>query len=584
MTSPSNFPAMRSVRAVMTRRLRCCLLAVLALGIGSFDAQGATRAWLDRDRIELGETVTLNVETDALTGSPDYTPLEADFDLSGHSSRRGMSLGTQGGARSLFAVALRPRRDGVLTVPSLRVGNERTTPVSLVVAPAGKRPVAGAGEDVFIESGPDHGRPYVQQSVGWVVRLYAAVPIVTGTLDQPAPEGAAFQRIGDDAQYTRTVGGRQYRVVERRFLLVPERSGELRMPGASFEGRGTAGFFDDMFGGRGDRLQARAAERTLEIQAIPNAAPQPWLPLHDLQLRYRANPPALRQGHAATLTVEAVADGATTAQMPELALPPVDGVQVFAERAQIDESFVEGRPRVKLLRSFSLVPDRNGKVRLSGVRMDWWDVEAGRARSTSLPPLEWEVQAGTGDAGAAPATLPRAVPGAATGPAMAAAPPPLSLAGGPADSSSRYWALAAALFAALWLWTLLWALHHRTSTRAAGAGDATQAGQGAGPVRGSRPTLAALRQALDTGSFEDVAVLLCRMATPPVDTLDAVLERLDDPAQRAALETMQRARWADGDGREARARLREAFADGPRWASPPAPAEAPLPPLYPPAR
>ena len=83
--------------------------------------------------------------------------------------------------------------------------------------------------------------------------------------------------------------------------------------------------------------------------------PQPWLPLHDLQIRYQSTPQELRAGSAATLTVEVTADGATAAQMPELQLPPIDGVQVFAEPVQADERFVDGRPRVKLVRIADLV-------------------------------------------------------------------------------------------------------------------------------------------------------------------------------------------------------------------------------------
>ncbi|AWV08363.1 hypothetical protein C9I47_2687 [Lysobacter maris] len=544
-----------------------------ALLATAFGAPATTRAWLDRDKIEQGETVTLNIETDALTATPDYAPLAADFDLSGHSSRRGMALGNGGGRRSLFAVALRPRRDGVLTVPSLRVGKDSTAPLSLLVAPAVRRAPAGAGEDVFIESGPDHDQPYVQQSVGWVVRLYAAVPIVTGTLDQPAPQRAAFQRVGDDAQYSRTVAGRHYQVIERRFLLVPERSGDLQVPAATFQGRSAAGFFDDMFGGRGASLQARAAPRTLTVRPIPDDAPQPWLPLHDLQLRYRANPSDLRRGLAATLTIEAVADGATASQMPELELPPIEGVQVFPERPQVDETFVDGRPRVKWTRSFSLVPDRAGETRLSGVKLDWWDVEAGQARSATLPPLAWTVTAGIDRGAPSPAPAVTDLPADADTPAT----DPLAVST-VSDGGSRYWALATALFAALWLLTLLWALGRRGPARDAAAGARTDAGPAAATLR---PSADALRRALDTGGFDDVARILCALATPPVNTLDDLAARLDDPAQRAALDAMQRARWADGDGREARARLREAFADGPRWAAIAAPADATLPPLYP---
>lgn len=546
-------PASRAMRLVAG-----ALLLLVSLG-----AAAQPRAWLDRDRIGAGETVTLNIET-AGTTAPDYTPLQREFAVTGNSSRRQFELvNGRGSTRTLYAVALQPRRDGLLTIPSLRVGNERTQPLSLLVTAAPAAPPNRAGADVFIESEADDQDPYVQQAVGWVVRLYSAVPLVSGQIDQAAPDGAALQRIGDDAQYTRQLGDRRYTVVERRFLLIPERSGSLTVPGATFEGRGAGGFFDDLFNDRGGALQARGAPRILQVRAAPANAPQPWLPLHGLQLRYAAAPQDLRAGSAATLTIEATADGATAAQMPELQLPAIAGLQVFAEPAQADESFSNGRPRVMLTRKFSLVPARAGTVQLPGVRLGWWDVRAGAARQASLPPLTWQVVAGEGAAADSPSA-------SSNGVAVRGSPLAPSTAG-----ANQGWVLASLLFAALWLLTLVWALQHRPRPAATAGVASTPAG--ATPVASA----AGLKRALDTGDFAEVAASLCAMARPPARDLDEVIDRLDDSPQRAAVETMQRARWGDGDGVVARAALRSAFARGPRWRGVEAPAESPLPPLYP---
>lgn len=539
-------------------------LAVLVLlSLLSLAATAQTRAWLDRDRIGLGETVTLNIETTA-DSAPDYSPLEQDFTISGRSSRRQFELANgRSRTRTLYAVALRPQAEGVLTIPALRVGNQSTQPLALVVTPASQAP-ARAGDDVFLESEADDGDPYVQQSVGWVVRLYSAVPLVSGQLDQPAPEGASLRKVGDDAQYTRTIGGRQYQVIERRYLLIPERSGPLTVPGAHFEGRGAAGFFDDFFGRGGGALQASSAPRTLQVRPIPDGATQPWLPLHDLQLRYTATPQALRVGSAASVTIEAVADGATAAQMPELELPPIDGVQVFADPVQADESFVDGRPRVKLTRKFSLVPSQAGAVTLPGLRLGWWDVGANRARTARLPPLQWQVAGGSPNAAAAAGPAPATTP-------QPAGTAPVSTADG---GGNRVWIAVAVLFAALWLLTLLWALQRR-------AAAPTPAG-GAAPAAVRKPAdPAVLRRALDTGALGDVADALCALADPPARDVDELRARLSDPAQREAVDAMQRARWGDGDGTAARAQLRSAFAGGPRWLGSGRKAESPLPPLYP---
>lgn len=543
------------------------------------DVAAQTRAWLDRDRIGAGETVTLNVET-AQPGSPapDFSPLQRDFLVGGNTSRREFQMrnGTAT-VRALYGVALRPRREGVLTVPALAVGNARTAPLTLVVAGAGATPVpARAGANVFIESEADDESPYVQQAVGWVVRLYSAVPLVSGQLDQAAPEGATLQRVGEDAQYTRDLGGRRYMVVERRFLLVPERSGTLTLPGASFEGRGAGGFFDDLFGDRGGALSAQARPRFLRVQAPPANAPQPWLPLHALELRYRSVPATLRAGEATELIVEATADGATAAQMPAVQLPRIDGVQVFADPVKSDESLASGRPRVKQVRRFSLVPSRAGEVRVPAMSLAWWDVDAGTTRLASLPPLRLMALAASRPA-VPPAT-----------PAPDTAGRSLSPMAAPAADSPPWrrnpWIAATVAFAGLWLLTLLWWLSHRVprsgiAVPAGRGGQSPIAGDGAGALVRD-PT--ALRRALDTGSLGEVAEVLLAMAPQAPASIDALRDQLAEPRQRQAIDLLQQARWADGDGRAARAALREAFAKGPQWRSLAARPTSPLlPPLYP---
>ncbi|WP_202845302.1 BatD family protein [Luteimonas saliphila] len=551
-----------TARAAM-RWIATCLL----LGACVAQAQAATRAWLDRDRIEVGETATLNIETDqAAAPMPDFAELVPDFVLSGHSSSRGVEVvNGQRRARVLFAVALQPRREGLTTVPALRVGSETTAPLALTVVPASTAP-ARAGEPVFIESEADSQDPYVQQTIGYTLRLYYATPLVSGQLDQPAPDGAALQRVGSDLQYSRELGGRRYTVVERRFAIVPERSGTLTIPGARFEGTGVGGFFDDMFGDGRRALRANGAPRILQVRPVPDAAPQPWLPLHGLELRYLATPQSLRAGEAATIDVELIADGAAATQLPDLQLPAGDGMQVFPEPPQVDERFERGRLRTKVTRRFAVVPTREGGLRIAGPRQAWWDVRAGVARIVSLPDLELEATAG-------------AATGAVAGDGAHEAFDAVRGEAG-AWRRSDVWRWLAIAFALLWLGTLAWWLRERRD-RAAGAPDDRRKPADAAAPPGT--TLRELQRVLLTGDLGEVERALCGLASPPAADLDALSMRLDDDAQRAAVATLQAARWSDGDAVAARASLRAAFADGPRWRADPARAPAPalLPPLYP---
>lgn len=543
-----------------------CLCLFLGASATAPGAEAQTRAWLDRDRIAFGETATLNVETTQLAaGAPDYAPLQSAFDLSGHtSSRRIESINGRTQARTLYAVALLPRRDGVIGIPSLRIGNQNTPPLTLTVTPASSAPTR-AGGVVFIESEADDTDPYVQQAVGFVVRLYYAVPLISGQLDQPTPDGASLQRAGEEVRYTRELGGRRYDVLERRFLLIAERSGPMTIPGARFQGQGVGGFFDDLFGDGRRALNATAAPHTLQVRGAPANASQPWLPLRELRLRYVTTPQNARAGEAATVVVEAVADGANAAQLPELLLGTGDGTQVFAEPAQVDETLVSGRPRTTVTRRFSIVPGRAGTLRIDGPTIGWWDVDAGASRTATLPALSLQVAPGSGSF-AAPPTDASAAPvedGRITVPGV--------------QGRILPWALATVVFALLWFVTLLWALHRRQHPEVA----PESAGHNESPT--NKAAQSNLKHALEVGDLGEVVDQLCAMAMPPAHSLDELQQRLDDPAQHEALALLQRARWARGDAVAARAALRAAFKRGPRWRATPKARDAPLPPLYPPA-
>ena len=550
--------------ATLSRLLSPVLVLLLMLAPASAGAE--VRAWLDRDRIALGETATLNIETDG-GGRPDYAPLADDFRIEQRSSRQTFEqVGGQPVTRTLYAVALRPERSGRLRVPALRVGAEHTAMLELVVAEAPPAPARARGP-AFIEAEIDDPAPYVQQSVGLLLRLHYATPLLSGQLDQPAPDGAALRREGSDVQYTRDIGGRRYQVVERRYLLVPERSGSLRLPAARFNGRGAGGWLDDLFGDGQRTIAAEGPALVLQVKPVPDAAPRPWLPLHGLELRWLARPSALRAGEAATVELELVAEGAIAAQLEPPLLTADQGAQVFPEPARHDETFEDGQPRVRMVRSFSVLPAREGRLRVEAPHLEWWDVAADRARVATLPPLEFDV---------APA-----VPGvvaAATGEDRWVRVPGV-------QGEVRAWALAAVAFAFLWLGTLAWALRWRHRALVGEGVGSTQA-HGTGPeAPAKRPGPGpALRKALDTGDLGDVAAALCALSSPPAPDLDALSRLLLPGPQREAVALLQQARWGQGGvgAGQARAAVREAFTRGPDWVGGDDAGEVPLPPLYPP--
>ncbi len=587
----------------MASRLRALsayagVLLVALLWLCAPAAWAQSRAWVDRDRIAYEETTVLHLEinVNAAQSIPDLSTIAQDFRIVDQNVQHKVML--QNGSMTLhinMRLTLQPTRAGELEIPSMQIGNERTRSLRVWVAPpvapqAPVAPPAAARTDpIFIETRVDSVTPYVQQTVGYTVRLfYESGLLIDGRLDHDPPEGATLQKIGDDQQRMQTVGGTAYNVLERRFLLIPERSGVVTVPAARFLGRGI-GMFDSVFGDARKELRVRGDPVVLQIKPIPATAPQPWLPLRGLRLRYIEAPKSLRVGESAAVTIEAVADGTIASQLPELKLGTATGAQLFPEPPQPDDRFVDDRPQATVVRRVMVVAVREGALRIAGPRIAWWDTEAGVARIAALPDIAVRVSPG--------ATAATAADIAAADAAAAGEAPPWH-----AWRPQNRWAWALLVLPIFWIIAMgfgwqLWTTRRRqlaaANTTAAGNASPNPASARQPGSASTSPTAAAPRavppadakawaNALARGNVAEISRLLCAMASPAVADLDAVHARLADPAQRAAVDALQRARWGDGDAAAAVAAMRGAFAAGPRWRTAPAPtAPVVLPPLYP---
>ncbi|MBX3712733.1 MAG: BatD family protein [Lysobacter sp.] len=563
------------------------LLLCIALS-WTASVQAQVRAWLDRDRIALDETTELVVEIDGMTadGLPDMSTLSQDFRIVDQGIAQQVDLvNGRMNLRINMRMRLQPRREGVLEVPILRVGGAYTQPLRLVVGPPktpapSVSPPAARSQPIFLESKVDTDAPYVQQTVGYTVRLYyEAGSLIDGRLDQDAPEGASLQQLGEDVQRTVNVGDRFFKIIERRYLLIPERPGPLTVPPARFMGR-NLGLFGDAFGSPGLDVRTRSQPVALRVKPIPPGAPQPWLPLRELSLRYLDAPRSLRAGESATVTLELHADGANTGQLPALELRAGDGARIFPDQAQRNDRFLEGRPLATVTRRFALLPSRAGTLRVSAPRIAWWDAKAGVARVASLPDLVLPVAPGTT---------------AATDESAPAEARAARASGRPAWLPRGGWLVATAVLVLLWIATIGWAwrllMRHRAQRDAATAPPQAAAPPNArattlaapGTAIGAKASAADWAQALADGDPARLLHALCAVATPPAADADALVERLADPVQRDAIGMLQRACWGEGDRAAAVSAARAAFVDGPRWRGGPGragDADA-LPPLYP---
>lgn len=568
----------------MKRWMGWFLLCLLLPALGWAADAPSARAWLDRDTIRVGETVTLNVEAALGFGAqPDFSVLSTDFNLLGTQATQ--SIGISNGvseSKTLWAVALEPKHEARLVIPALAIGKATTQPLSLTVqaAPAADAQPQGS-EDVFLEVAAEPLSPYVQQQVRYTVKLYYAFDLTDGSLGEPKSDGMASVRLGQDRTYVATVGARRYQVIERHYALTPEHSGTIEIPPISFRGSALdpgdpSGFFN-----RGRSVGARSKPVTLAVKPKPAQwKDAPWLPAQSLLLKDESElPDEVRAGDPVTRTIRVQAQGLGYEQIPELSMSAPDGAEIYPDRTETrtrdDGEWIHG----ERVRKFAIVPSRPGTLTLPGYAVRWWNTEKDREETAQLPAHTIRVLPAAGaatpqDHAASPAA---AEPAAATTPRISSDVPTAS----PATSSTRWrpWALAGF---ALWLTTL--AAWWWTGRRGARAPSANQ-GSAVIDVSASRAEFLRACSMGDLAGAERALVGWARRERGDVRNLGELARRLDDPAQVAVLSDLQRARYAGAVAADGIAsRLLAAFKPGFTWCAAAAAERASaLPPLYPPS-
>ena len=553
------------------------------------------QATLDRNEVHLGETVTLNLRiADAMTAStPDLSALDRDFEVLGTSTSSSLNVinGKQS-AQLIIGIALRPKHQGDLQIPSLTVAGSQTNPLTLHVSPPDSSAGGHAGQDVFVEAQASTQNAYVGQQVLYSVRLFYAGDLSGGSLPNPDVTDADLRQLGNDINYEAERNGRRYHVVERRYALTPRHAGSLLIPSIEFQGEmldrsnpnDPGGFFNPggLFGNT-TPVTADSAEVKIDVQAPPADWGQTtWLPARALTLSLQGLPSddKLTAGQPLNLRLIVDAQGLSGDALPQLSLPTIDGATVYPDQPTTsthdDGQWLTGHGE----RNFAIIPQHAGTLTLPVITLTWFDVQSGQKKVATIPSHTFTVMAANG----VPVPAATANPSAAASPSAAAgsAALPANSITAPAAVSSVPWRWIALGSLALWLLgagVVLWLYTRRKRSPAPLAPKSH-----AEPVNSTQ----ALRQAfLESARGDDRAVqarcLLAwaRVERPGLRNLGQVAEALASADQRAAIERLQREQYA-GVSADTRIDLAAIFAKGFVWQQAEnAEARSPLPPLYP---
>jgi hypothetical protein len=250
---------------------------------------------------------------------------------------------------------------------------------------------------------------YEQQNIVYTVRVVSSDNLKTLNPSIPRIDGAILEQVDGPVASTRKSGwngGREI-VNEYHFKLTPLRSGEIVIPAISFTGTHVAK--RQWNGAPG--IPANGAKNRFSIASDPpetlhvlpaDPTVTPWLPLNELKLRVDMpdDGPA-KEGVPVTITLELTARGALGTQLPSLERQ-LKSNDFRAYRDSVSTSSGISRSGTQLLGSrketYTVIPLKDGWIRLPGIQVAWWDVDTDTARLAGLPGHDGAAAAGNSGA------------------------------------------------------------------------------------------------------------------------------------------------------------------------------------------
>lgn len=402
------------------------LIATLLLS----NAYAAVNARLEQTMVYTGDPITLQLETNSNTNAqPDLSVLEADFQVLNTSTSSQVNI--LNGRRSFkktWSVSLQAKKEGEITIPEITIGNEKTNALSVTIQDIPEEVKAETSKHAFVESSVDMqgDETYVQQQIPYTVRFFYDSNMQSAEIQAPVIENAVLEQLGEDRRYQVRRNSKLFTVVEKNFVISPEKSGALNIPPAVIKGRisltnteaqtqkdrrdrtdlmnrffndlGQDPFFrgdpfaDDFFSRRSRgpskpfSIESEAIDVT--VLSVPKEfTGDTWLPAEQLVIvdSWAKSPPELKVGEPVNRTITLQVKGLASSQIPNIELPKPEGVKSYPDDpnsvTRTDGSTVIGTQRLSL----TYIPSKAGATEFPPINIDWWDVINKKQKTATLP-------------------------------------------------------------------------------------------------------------------------------------------------------------------------------------------------------
>lgn len=439
-----------TVKMRLLNGFKAVLLVFLWLPMSAFAAE--ITASVDRSQLSLNDSFQVVFQAnESPDDDPDFTPLAQDFSILNQSKSNQSSWVNGAWSHSIsWTLNVMAKRAGELQIPAIHFGDDVSNPLTITVQYKTANTASAINEELFLDVEISANDVYVQEQVLYTVRIYHRVSLAQASLTEPMITSAIIEKMGQDKQYNRQIKGVNYRVIERRYAIFPQQSGELKIPPLTLNAQvvysGSRSRLGSLFDSQRTRTKRiLSKELSVNIRPIPNDFKgKHWLVADGVSLdqKWSGDQLNITVGEPITQTVTMKATGSTASQLPDFTVADIQGVKLYADQPVLTNSPTQEGVVGQREQKIAYIASKAGDFLLPAYEVPWFNRSTGKIEMATIPSITlWAVaQQGAIDPVSEETTVTTEVA--------------VDQSQQITESSNQYWKWLAVALAVVWLATL----------------------------------------------------------------------------------------------------------------------------------
>jgi hypothetical protein len=360
---------------------------------------------VDRNPVSIDDSFqiifTSNESPDAI---PDFDPLEEDFTILNQEQSSSSSWVNGKSSKTIqWTVNVIAKNAGSLTIPAIEFGRDRSEPITIEITKTGNNKAVRGDEDLFLDVEATPVSPYLQSQVIYTLRLYRnseTVNIAQAQLAEPELADAVIAKMDEDHNYTANVKGVNYSIIERKYVIFPQKSGKMTIKPLVL----TAEVVSNSRPSFNGFFKATQTKRVVSKEITLDVKPAPasftgthWLSAEQLDIKqeWSGDFEQMKVGEPLTRTLSLQAKGATVSSLPELNAAKMDEhLKTYPDQPVLKEQKSADGLLALREEKIALIPSKIGNYTLPAIKIHWFNTKTNKTEIATIPETTITVLAG----------------------------------------------------------------------------------------------------------------------------------------------------------------------------------------------